>query len=371
MTNPKPIAQTAFSRRSSEGLAWLKRSMDANKGNGASAFYAFWRYPWRKGWAPPYPETTGYIIETLLDYHPVFHWDWLQDYARSSAEWLLTKQLDSGAFPALFGQDARPSVFNTGQILFGLSRMLEVSSSPDYIKAIHRAMSWLLENSKPNGGWKEGHYVERFLPTYYSRALWGMCVAGEHCSDLDWKPTVCRQLRYLENRIGADGQLDAAGFYPETPAFTHTIAYTLRGFLETALLLEDQACLQKLQQPVNRLYESLIENGKLAGRYTNDWVGDYSFKCLTGHAQTSLLFLRMEQVFQVEKYRLAAYQCFEEILSRQRLNSHPGSRGGLPGSSPIYGPYLPFKFPNWAVKFYLDALLQLYGLPQLFIPEES
>ncbi len=32
-------------------------------------------------------------------------------------------------------------------------------------------------------------------------------------------------------------------------------------------------------------------------------------------------------------------------------------RGGIPGSDPIWGDYIPLALPNWAVKFYIDALL--------------
>ena len=31
--------------------------------------------------------------------------------------------------------------------------------------------------------------------------------------------------------------------------------------------------------------------------------------------------------------------------------------GGVPGSSPYYGRYMAFRQPNWATKFFIDALL--------------
>ena len=31
--------------------------------------------------------------------------------------------------------------------------------------------------------------------------------------------------------------------------------------------------------------------------------------------------------------------------------------GGIKGSLPIYGRYAPLQYPNWATKFFIDALL--------------
>jgi hypothetical protein len=32
-------------------------------------------------------------------------------------------------------------------------------------------------------------------------------------------------------------------------------------------------------------------------------------------------------------------------------------RGAIPGSAPIWGAYSRFEFPNWAAKFFADALI--------------
>ena len=31
--------------------------------------------------------------------------------------------------------------------------------------------------------------------------------------------------------------------------------------------------------------------------------------------------------------------------------------GGIKGSHPVWGAYSPFTYPNWAAKFFIDALL--------------
>jgi hypothetical protein len=32
-------------------------------------------------------------------------------------------------------------------------------------------------------------------------------------------------------------------------------------------------------------------------------------------------------------------------------------RGAVAGSSPIFGRYMAFRYPNWAAKFFMDALM--------------
>ena len=42
----------------------------------------------------------------------------------------------------------------------------------------------------------------------------------------------------------------------------------------------------------------------------------------------------------------------------QRLNdTNAAIRGGIAGSAPIWGSYSRFEYPNWATKFYADALM--------------
>ena len=47
----------------------------------------------------------------------------------------------------------------------------------------------------------------------------------------------------------------------------------------------------------------------------------------------------------------AAHRLLEEAGDREP------TRGGIKGSHPIWGGYDPFRYPNWAAKFFVDALL--------------
>ena len=38
-------------------------------------------------------------------------------------------------------------------------------------------------------------------------------------------------------------------------------------------------------------------------------------------------------------------------------NPNPGINGGIPGSFPIWGKYITNTIPNWAAKYFIDALM--------------
>jgi len=74
---------------------WLRRAQDATTDGGVAG-----RYRLRTGWSSSYPETTGYIVPTLLRLAERFGEDY-HDRAGRCIEFLKSVQLDCGAFPVL------------------------------------------------------------------------------------------------------------------------------------------------------------------------------------------------------------------------------------------------------------------------------
>ncbi len=74
-------------------FAWLCRAQDANKDGGVAG-----RYRLDTGWTTSYPETTGYIIPTFFDYYHLTKNSEYRDRALRMADWLVSIQMDDGAF---------------------------------------------------------------------------------------------------------------------------------------------------------------------------------------------------------------------------------------------------------------------------------
>jgi hypothetical protein len=72
----------------------------------------------------------------------------------------------------------------------------------------------------------------------------------------------------------------------------------------------------------------------------------------------SLNWTRLAQVTGNNSFRDHARSGLAYLKTTQKLDAKdPVVRGGIAGSSPIWGDYSRFEYPNWAAKFFADALL--------------
>ncbi|GAB4491581.1 MAG: hypothetical protein OHK0019_12010 [Saprospiraceae bacterium] len=349
MTDVSNLSLPEWHRRTDAALAWLRRSIEVTGGQGSS-------HSWSPlfGWAKSYPETTGYLVETLLDYAALKQDDSLQTLASQCVNWLVSIQLPSGAFPGLLVGHKKPSVFNTAMILFGLSRE---TSSPSAKESLERAVDWLVSTLEPDFSWRKHSYVPGFTPSYYSRAVWGVLQANQILQNPENEEKMRHALHFYAQRFLPNAAVRDWGFWPDKLAFTHTMAYTYEGFLESALLLGEGEILPKIVASGVRFLEIKTQAGnRTAGRYDERWRGDYSFLCVTGNCQFSVFFHRLWERTGEDKFRCAANSFLSEILDFQYLGKNRNRFGALPGSAPVWGPYLRFRYPNWGVKFFLDAM---------------
>ena len=74
----------------------------------------------------------------------------------------------------------------------------------------------------------------------------------------------------------------------------------------------------------------------------------------------ALIWLRLYNLSGDRAYLEGARRAVEFVAGTQNLRtSNRNVRGAIAGSWPIYGHYERLKYPNWAVKFFIDALLAL------------
>ncbi|HHJ49580.1 MAG TPA: hypothetical protein ENJ88_01570 [Phaeodactylibacter sp.] len=347
-------------------LQWLRRSMEVCDCRGSSAFYSPWRHPVKR-WAPAYPETTGYLLPTLLRARRLVESAWVDACVERAGEWLLDTALEGGAFPELYGHTGKPSLFNTGQILLGLTALWRENKDARYQATIERALEWMLAE----------RWQQRPHPTYFSRAWWGALVAARSLGNEQAEMEIAEVLEELLSRFRANGTLRAWGFQAAGKAYTHTIAYSLRGFYEAGKLLQRIEWADKVWHSLQQIEELYNRRGKLAGSYDENWKGRYSFICVTGHAQLSLLYKLVAE--DVEEDFADFYPSAEDVrptgdeahlpllkmsaallqtaLKAQVRKGSQNLRGAVPGSVPFYGPYMPMRYPNWAAKFLADACM--------------
>ncbi|HIJ84816.1 MAG TPA: hypothetical protein HPQ00_11540, partial [Magnetococcales bacterium] len=151
--------------------------------------------------------------------------------------------------------------------------------------------------------------------------------------------------------------------FPEAP-LTHTIGYTLQGLLEVGQGVGDASMLEAVARGLDPVLAWVDHRGFLHGRFDHLWRPACFSSCLTGSAQIAVVAYRMYQITGQTHYRSVADRLVDFLKGLQNITTeHPGIRGALAGSFPMFlGGYMTAGYPNWATKYFLDALMLQTGL---------
>lgn len=353
-------------------MQWLARAQDqANCGGGLSAGYSF-----RRGWLPPYPETTGYAIPTLLNFARRTGDDEWARRAVDAGDWEIDVQLPDGGVRGGQGVNPDPVVFNTGQVMLGWCALYRHTNQARYLRAAVRAADWLVRIQERDGSWRQ-HTYENTPHAYHSRVAWPLLETAEAADEPRYRDAAAAQLRWVAGLAMPNGWIDAMAFRKDDDPYTHTIAYTYRGLLESALRLpgpEGTAAMQLARLGADRLLRRFELNKPhphadpwpLAATLNSHWQPvDEDYSCVPGNAQIALLWLRLAGVDAADpatslRWTNSALKLLDAVKATQAIHSrHDGIRGGVPGSSPVWGWYLRLTYPNWSAKFLADALMEL------------
>jgi uncharacterized protein YyaL (SSP411 family) len=336
---------------------WLCHAQDVRNGHpdagGVSAGWSF-----EDGWLPSYPETTGYIIETMLAAANALGRPDLVQRAQRMIDWELSIQQRDGAFPGHFGEPgSRPVIFNTGQIMHGMVAGYTQLKRSECLDSAVRAGHWLADQQDEDGCWRRFEHNDT-PHVYNTRATWPLLATGLIAGDKRLVQAARSNLDWALTQQTESGWFATNAFVPWKSPFTHTIAYAIRGFLESGVLLGEERYLAAALKAGKGMAAVQRADGWLAGTYKDGWATDATYACLTGIAQMSLNWTRLAQAAGEQDLRRHARLALAYLKSTQRLDhADPAVRGGIAGSAPIWGDYSRFEYPNWAAKFFADALL--------------
>jgi folate-dependent phosphoribosylglycinamide formyltransferase PurN len=338
---------------------WLGRAQDASGDDGVSG-----RFFLKSGWSSSYPETTGYIIPTFLALANALGDEGYRERAARCVDFLERVQLESGAFPGgeVHENRTEPSVFNTAQILHGLVQFHRVSEDRRVVDMARRAADWLVAQQDEDGAFRKHAY--NGLPVVYAaHASCWIAEAGEALAEPRWLESARKHLDWvLAQRDPATGWFDHMGFDArdagDRVAVSHTIAYTLWGILHSSVILGRDDGIAVVRQAAHAIARRLELSRRLPGVLDSHWRARASSSCLTGNAQMALIWLRLHAMEPDVVLLNAALKAIDDVKAAQpMMHPHPGIRGGIPGSDPVWGDYIRFALPNWSAKFFIDALL--------------
>lgn len=338
---------------------WVLEAQAATPDDGVAHSYDL-----RSGkWWPSYPETTGYLIPTLYDYAQYFDKPVYRDAALKMARWEVAVQMPDGGVRAghMGAEIVAPTIFNTGQVLFGLARATKEHGDPGIHDSLVRASDWLIAAQDPDGCWRR--FVSPFAHskngTYNTRSAFGLVRAHEVIGEPRYLESADRNVAWALSTAQANGWLpgNCLTTNPDDRALTHTIAYSIRGILEVGVATENANYIKAALAMARRVAARQNADGSLSGYFSPQWEPLSNWSCVTGNSQMALNWYRIAKVTGERDLMNNAKAANHFNMRIQKLDGPTTMRGAMKGSHPIGEDYMTWKFPNWATKFFMDGLM--------------
>ena len=334
---------------------WLQQALEVTKGNGVSAWY----HPFR-GWGPAYPETTGYLLPTMLKLAQYFKDPVWEEHAHQCCQWLMRVQNADGGFPAIGG--GRSLIFDTGMILEGFCAMIE-RGNRCCAESAQRALAWLAASRCKLGWDSKQTYSQGFVPDYLFRVIWWMIRMDAFFPGIINRKSLVLEWRCRYDLLSDPGEVWPydLGFDQHGSGWLHTWVYAVRGFFETSCLLGQidsylSCLLKQLLLPLFGFYQ---HQGHLPGVFVRG-KAKKGYRNPVGECQLACLLQALTQVYDDPFFQMFYRRVIHEMAPLNK--SYLGKSGGIWGTQPALGPYQRLRQINWGVKFYLDAFLPVYEL---------
>jgi hypothetical protein len=339
---------------------WLLVAQQATPDDGVAHSYDV-----RQGaWNASYPETTGYVIPTLYDYARLYDAPAYAEAARRMAIWESEIQMADGGVRAgtMSAEIVAPTIFNTGQVLFGWAKAWLETRDERFKDSLARASDWLVAAQDEDGAWRRfsSPFTTSKLNSYNTRSAFGLVRAYEALGEERWLAAAVRNVEFVLARGFANDWLpdNCLLKMEDESALTHTIAYSIRGILEVGAAAGRQDFIERAVRMARLVAARQREDGALPARYLPDWKTRVNWTCVTGNSQMAINWLRLAQLTGDASLKEPAIRANRFNMSIQDLATADANvRGALKGSHPINGEYMTWRYPNWATKFFMDGLM--------------
>ncbi len=336
-------------------LTWFSKTLLPEGGSSAKYSMLFNKF------FAAYPGSTAFWIHTLIDieknyntiYKNVFGDDAVID---NLAQWLITVQRKDGTFPGSYGDflNQPPRVFNNGQIILGLLHYYDYKKSERALLSAVASAEWLLKVQDADGAWRQFTLHQLSSNT---RSAYGLLKLGNVTGDKRFTDAGLKNIEFALSLQKQNGYFKDNGFSSTEVPTTHTISYGMYGILAAAIELKNEAWIQKLSRSYENIAALTHDDGYLAGQINDSWHAEVNYCCLTGNCQLSKLGFVLYKHTGNKTFLETANKLLDYVKTKQLVSPSPYVNGGISGSWPVSGGYCAYDIPNWAARFYVEALM--------------
>jgi hypothetical protein len=245
--------------------------------------------------------------------------------------------------------------------LLGWSALVAATGDDRYADAARNAADWMLEMQEPDGQWLKGNsdFALKSATVYNVKAAWGLCEAGVILAEPDYVEAAIRNAEFCLGKQLPNGWFEDCCLNDPAKPLLHTVAYAMQGLVGIGKLTGRETFIDAASRTARSLELQMGEDGFLAGRYDRMFRGTVPWCCLTGSAQTSVVWSDLYLLGRGNSYGESVGRINDYLCRRHDVtNIDPTLRGSVCGSWPVWGQYAPYKALNWATKFLVDALLR-------------
>jgi hypothetical protein len=302
-------------------------------------------------------------MTTLLEFARHFGDPAVREAALRMGRWEIEVQMTSGAVqggPIVPPERQTPAAFNTGMVLDGWCSAYATTNDGAFLDAGRRAAEFLANDMDESGHFKtNGEFVSAGeIKTYNCLCGWAMYRFATLAGEPQYCDAAIRCVQAAVNVQHDNGWFPNNCLSDSRSPLTHTIGYTLQSILEVGALAGRDDFIAAARRGVEPLVARIEDSGFLPGRFYADWQPATFSSCLTGSAQIAIICYRLHDIAGNIDYARAGDKLLDYLKSLQLIDSpNQNLNGALAGSFPFLGEYMRAGYPNWATKYFLDALM--------------
>lgn len=344
-----------------QAIQWILRAQKATEDHGVSLGY--FPVTLNAGWVSSYPETTGYIITTLLSYAKSYNRPEIKVAALKMADWEIEIQMVNGAVqggPVCPAEQQTAAAFNTGMVIDGWISCYEHTRESKFLDAAILAATFLANDINEDGFFKtNGEFVvaDR-IKTYTCLCAWAIYRTGIAAKDNRLISAAITSIEAALSLQNQNGWFEHNCLTHSDMPLTHTLGYVLQGIFEVGVLANRKDFIEAVKKALTGVVPQVQENGFLSARLDYKWKSKKKFACLTGSVQLAILCFRMAEEVEDDQFVETGHRLTNFVKATQLIESKNLSmQGAIAGSFPISGEYMSYGYPNWATKYFIDSLV--------------